>query len=312
MKEKKISIIIPVYFNELNIPVSYRVLKESVLDALTIDYELIFVDDGSGDNSLRELQAVRNVNEKVKIIKLSRNFGSHTAILAGMSNATGDCITVISADLQDPPVIILKMLEKWASGKEVILAAREDREEPFLNKLFSNSYYKLMKKFALKDMPQGGFDCFLIDKKVKNIIVDMKEKNTTIMGLILWCGFDREIITYVRKEREIGKSRWTLSKKIKLFIDSFIAFSYTPIKFITTLGLITSSLGFGFGTYLILNKVILGIEVEGWTSLMVVILFLSGFQMIMLGIIGEYLWRSFDETRKRPVFIIDQKEGFDE
>ncbi len=305
----KLSIIIPVYFNEGNIPYLYEKLKETIFDNKNIDYEIIFVDDGSKDNSYNELIKLRAKNDKIKLIKLSRNFGSHTAILAGLSNCTGDCATVISADLQDPPTIILEMLEKYKEGNKVVLAVRTDREESIVQKFFSNSYYKLMKKYAIPNMPEGGFDCFLIDRKVIEVLISMKEKNSTLMGQILWCGFKTDSIYYVRREREIGKSRWTLAKKIKLFIDSFMAFSYTPIKLMSGLGFLISSLGFLYGIYIFLNKIFNDIPIEGWSSLMIVLLLLSGIQMIILGVIGEYLWRSFDESRKRPTFIIEEKEG---
>ncbi|WP_066315208.1 glycosyltransferase family 2 protein [Bacillus sp. FJAT-29814] len=307
----KLSIIIPVYFNELNIPFLFDKLNQDILTNPAYDHELIFVDDGSGDNSYAELLKLKNRHSKVKLIKLSRNFGSHTAILAGLTYSTGDCATVISADLQDPPEIINRMFEKWKEGNKVVLAVREDREESFSQKLFSNTYYNLMKRYALPNMPEGGFDCFLIDRQVVDILKNIQEKNTTIMGLILWAGFKTEKIYYVRKEREIGKSRWTLAKKIKLFIDSFLAFSYVPIRFMSLIGVIVSFLSFLAGGYLIINKLINGVEVQGWTSLMVVFLFVAGIQMVMIGIIGEYLWRNMDESRKRPVFIIEEKVGFE-
>ncbi|SDM69879.1 dolichol-phosphate mannosyltransferase [Bacillus sp. OK048] len=305
-----LSIIIPVYYNEQNIPFLFDKLREKILTNPNYDYELIFVDDGSGDSSYEELKKLRNQNSKVKLIKLSRNFGSHTAILAGLTYASGDCATVIAADLQDPPEIINRMFEKWTEGNQVVLAVREDREESFTQKLFSNTYYKLMRRYALVNMPEGGFDCFLIDRQVVDILKNIQEKNTTIMGLILWAGFKTEKIYYIRKEREIGKSRWTLAKKVKLFIDSFLAFSYVPIRFMSLIGVIVSLLSFLFGGYLIINKIVNGVDVQGWTSLMVVFLFVAGIQMIMMGIIGEYLWRNMDESRRRPVFIIEEKVGF--
>lgn len=305
----KLSVVIPVYYNEGNIPSLYDKLRVTIIENKSIDYEIIFVDDGSKDNSYNELVKLRQKNDKIKLIKLSRNFGSHTAILAGLSNASGDCATVISADLQDPPMIILDMLEKYNEGNKVVIAVREDREESWIQKFFSNTYYKLMKRFALPNMPEGGFDCFLIDRMVIDVLTSMKEKNSSLMGQILWCGFKTEKIYYIRKEREIGKSRWTLSKKIKLFIDSFMAFSYAPIRIMSGLGFVISSIGFIYGLIIFLNKLINGVIIEGWTSLMIAFLVLSGVQMMLLGVIGEYLWRSFDESRKRPTFIIEEKEG---
>ncbi len=306
----KLSIIIPVYYNEQNIPFLFDKLSEEILLNQNYEHELIFVDDGSGDNSYEELVKLRNKHSRVKIIKLSRNFGSHTAILAGLTYASGDCATVISADLQDPPEIINRMFDKWKEGNKVVLAVREDREESFTQKLFSNTYYKMMKRYALSNMPEGGFDCFLIDRKIVDILKSIEEKNTTLMGQILWAGFKTEKIYYIRKERELGKSRWTLAKKIKLFIDSFLAFSYAPIRFMSFIGIIVSLLSFLTGGYLIINKLVNGVDVQGWTSLMVIFLFVAGIQMVMMGIIGEYLWRNMDEARKRPVFIIDEKVGF--
>ena len=311
-KLKKLSIIVPVYFNEENLPLFYPQLKKFIDESNKFDYEIVFVDDGSGDNSYAELLKLRSLDERIKVIKLSRNFGSHTAILAGLSHCTGDCATMISADLQDPPEIIIQMFDKWLEGSRVVLAVRADREESLIQKAFSNTYYKLMKKFALKEMPEGGFDCFLIDRKVINILEQLEEKNTSIMGQILWCGFNPAQIHYVRRKREVGKSRWTLSKKMKLFIDSFMAFSYFPIRFISTLGSIIAGVGFLYGLAIIADRLINGAVIQGWTSLMVMMLFLFGINMLMLGVLGEYLWRNFDETRKRPTFIIDEKVGFKE
>ena len=308
---KKLSVIIPVYFNEMNIPKLYEKLME-VLKNNRFCYEIIFVDDGSQDNSYLELLKVREKDNNIKILKLSKNYGSHTAILAGMSHITGDCVTVLSADLQDPPEIIEKMFEKWLEGNKVVLAVRESREDSFLQTFISNTYYKLMQRFALKNMPKGGFDCFLIDKQVCKKIAEMKEKNTSIMGQILWCGFKTKKIYYTRKEREEGKSRWTLSKKVKLFVDSFLAFSYFPIRFMSFLGFLFSIFGFFGIIYLLLNKLFNNVSIQGWTSIVVIILLISGIQMLIMSIIGEYVWRILDEVKNRPNYIIEEEVGFDE
>jgi bactoprenol glucosyl transferase; cps-53 (kple1) prophage len=283
-----------------------------VLKSDKFSYEVIFVDDGSQDNSYLELLKIRKKDNNIKILKLSRNYGSHTAILAGMSHIKGDCVTVLSADLQDPPEIIERMFEKWLEGNKVVLAVRESREEPFLQTFISNTYYKLMQRFALKNMPKGGFDCFLIDKQVCKKVAEMKEKNTSIMGQILWCGFKTEKIYYTRREREEGKSRWTLSKKIKLFVDSFLSFSYFPIRFMSFLGFLFSIFGFFGIVYLLLNKLLNNVSIQGWTSTIVVVLFVSGVQMLIISVIGEYIWRILDEVKGRPVYIIEEEVGFDE
>lgn len=306
---KKISIIVPVYYNEQNLEDLYDSLNKIVFKELDMDYELIMIDDGSGDGSYEIMKKLRNIDRRVKLVKMARNFGSHVALLAGMSYATGDCVTCAPADLQDPPENILKMLEKWKAGAKVVLAVRKDREESLMQKFFSNSYYRLMGRFALKDMPKGGFDSFLIDRKVAKIICEMEEKNTTIMGQILWCGFKHEMIYYVRRKREKGKSRWTFSKKVKYFIDSFVSFSYVPIRFASVVGILASLASLAWIVFIVCIKIFVGIDTDGWTTLMAVLLFSSGLILLTLGVIGEYLWRIFDTVRNRPIFIVEETKG---
>lgn len=308
----KVSIIVPIYYNELNIPHLYEQMKEKILTRTDFEAEIVCVDDGSKDGSYKALLELREKDDRFKVVKLSRNFGSHTAILAGFAHATGDCMTMVAADLQEPLEIIIEMYEKWKQGKKVVIAVRKDREDGFFQKLFSNTYYSLMQKYALKDMPSGGFDCFFIDKKVRDVLVSMNEKNSSIVGQVLWAGFEMDKIYYVRKKREIGESKWTLSKKIKLFIDSFMAFSYVPIRFISTLGIFISIVGFILAVFLIVNKFMFNVPVQGWTTMMITLLMLSGIQMLTLGVIGEYLWRNFDESRGRPTYIVEETHGIDE
>lgn len=301
-----LSIIIPVYFNEMNLHDLYDDLKTKVLDKIK-DVELVFVDDGSKDRSYEILKELASSHKNIQIIRLSRNFGSHAAILAGLSHCKGDCAMVKAADLQEPSEMILSMYEKWQEGSNVVLAVRKDREESFVQKLFSNTYYKLMKKTALPNMPKGGFDCFLIDKKVIKVLESMDEKNTSLIMQVLWCGFKTDMVYYTRLKREKGNSKWTFSKKIKLIVDSLLGFSYLPIRVISGLGLLFSIGSFVFLCYIIIAKLTINIAVDGWTMMMVIILLCNGIMMSMLGVIGEYLWRTFDASRKRPVYIIEEK-----
>ncbi len=301
----KLSIIIPVYYNELNLSDLYADLKEKVLLKVD-DYELVFVDDGSKDRSFEILTKLKEKDDKVVVVKLSRNFGSHAAILAGLAQCSGDCAMMKAADLQEPSEMILDMYEKWKQGNNVVLAVRADREEGFLQKFLSNTYYKVMKKIAISNMPEGGFDCFLIDRKVIQVLTLMDEKNSTLMGQILWSGFKTDMVYYVRLEREKGKSKWTLSKKIKLFVDSVLSFSYFPIRFITTIGIIVFSFTLLWMGYILVNHLFGEIVVEGWTTLMLTSLFFYGLILLTLGIIGEYLWRTFDAARTRPTYIIEE------
>lgn len=301
----KLSIIIPVYFNEDTLMMLYQDLKEKVLFKLE-DYEIVMVDDGSGDNSWEVIKAISELDNKVIPIKLSRNFGSHAAILAGYANCTGDCGVVKAADLQEDSELILKMYESWKNGNKVVLAAREDREEGFFQKLFANTYYTLMRKFVMKSMPKGGFDCFLIDRKVIEVLKLLDEKNSAITLQILWAGFKTDIIYYVRKKREIGKSRWTFSKKIKLVVDSMMSFSYFPVRFISGFGATSFIISSLWGTLLVLNKIFNGSPVNGWTTIVVLLLLSFGIIMLTLGILGEYIWRILDASRNRPPYIIDE------
>lgn len=309
---KKISIIVPVYYNQDNLLPLYADLKEKVFNKLkentNTEYELIMVDDGSKDNSYKVMQDLAKIDSNIKIIHLSRNYGEHAAILAGLSQCTGDCAVRKAADLQEPSEMILDMMKKYDEGYKVVLATRADREEPIVQKAFSNLYAFLMRKLALHNMPKGGFDSFLIDRQVIDFLVKMQESNTSLMSQILWAGFETATVPYVRKKREIGKSRWTLSKKIKLVYDSLISFSYFPIKMITNVGFFSFFISVMLLLIIIYKKFVGKIDVEGYTSLIMVMLMAFGIIMLSIGIIGEYLWRTYDAARKRPPYIIEKVE----
>ena len=306
---KTFSIVVPVYYNALNIPhliPRFQNLQESLPD---YNLEFIFVDDGSGDNSFQLLAEAHKQDARIKIIKLSRNFGSMAAIQAGLSYAKGDCAGVIAADLQDPPELFLEMIREWERGKKVVLALREGRKDTVLQNIFSATYYYLLRRFAIEDYPRGGFDMVLIDRQIVEELGRITEKNTNIMSLIFWLGYERGSVSYVRQQREAGISRWTVAKKLKLFIDTFINFSYAPIRFISGIGLVTAVMSFAYGLLVILLRFFGIIAVPGWTILVVILTFFLGLIMIMLGIIGEYLWRILDESRKRPPYVIDKIIG---
>lgn len=304
---KIFSIIVPVYYNALNLPDTIPALMALAQAVPDYQLELVFVDDGSKDNSLEILRDFqRRYPDTIRVVKLTRNFGSMAAIQAGMMVAQGDCVGVIAADLQDPPELFLDMIHYWESGIKSIFAVRQDREESLLQKNFSNSYYRLIRRFAIKDYPDGGFDFLLIDRQVVNEINKIQEKNTNLMSLVFWLGFKPVMIPYVRRARRKGKSRWTLTKKIKLFIDTFVSFSYFPIRLFSTIGILFALGAFVYGLYVLYAWWRMEIGVRGWVTTILLLTFTSGVQMTMLGILGEYLWRTLDETRKRPHFIIDE------
>jgi glycosyltransferase involved in cell wall biosynthesis len=304
----KLSIVIPCYFNEQNIPVTTaELVSNEKLFPTDISFEYVFVDDGSKDNTYNELlKFQQQYPEKVKVIKLAGNVGSYNAILAGLNFATGDCNVILTADLQDPPELIPKMYEYWQKGIKFVIANRTDREESWSQKLFSNTFHRLMKRLALKNIPDGGFDLVLFDKQLREQAVKMNESNAHLIYLLAWMDFDFVSIPYVRRKREIGKSRWTVQKKIKLFIDSFVSFSFFPIRTISVMGILLGVAAFLYGIFVIIAKITGLVDLAGWTSIMVVLLFVSSVQMISLGVIGEYVWRSLDAARKRPNFLVDK------
>lgn len=304
----KLSIIIPCYFNEGNIPVTTaELLKNEVNFPPDVEFEYVMVDDGSKDGTLNELLKFEKANPgKVKVVKLVANYGSYNAIVAGMEVATGDCNVVITADLQDPVELMPKMYAYWQQGLKLVIANREERTEGFFKDLFAKTFQFLMKNFALENLPDGGFDYVLFDKMVREEVVKMQEKNTNSLYLMLALGFDYVNIPYVRRERKIGKSRWTLKKKLKLFVDSFVSFSFLPIRVITTTGFLLGFSALAYGLFVAFARITGVIESKGWSSTMLVLLFVSSFQMISLGILGEYLWRTLDASRKRPNYLIDK------
>lgn len=300
----KLSIIVPVYYNENNLLPLYEDLKDKVLNKLK-DYEIVMVDDGSGDSSWEKMKELQRMDPQIHLIKLSRNFGSHAAILAGLARASGDCAVIKAADLQEPSEILLEMFEEWKKGNNVVLAVREGREESVFQKAFSNLYYWLVRKLALPNMPRTGFDIFLIDRKVIEVLKLMDEKNSAITLQVLWSGFKTSTIKYVRKKREIGKSRWTLRKKIKLVVDSIVSFSYVPIRFMAAIGALFFIGSIIWGIVVFVSKLAGNIETPGYTTSLIFQLFSSGLIMFTLGILGEYMWRILDAARKRPTYIVE-------
>lgn len=307
----KLSIIVPVYWNSDTLMLLYQDMKEKILHKLEA-YEIVFVDDGSGDNSWEIMNQIRDIDENVRLVKLSRNFGEHAAILAGLSVCTGDCAVTKQADLQEDSELILQLYDKWKEGNKVVLAVRADRDEGAVQKFFANLYYTMMRKLVIKDMPKGGFDCYLLDRQVIEVLLMLDEKNSALTLQVLWVGFKSDKVYFHRKAREIGKSRWTLSKKIKLVVDSMMSFSYFPVRFMSLLGSAYAVVAVIMAVVLVAQRVSGVEDMPGWTSLMVVMLFSFGVIMVMLGLLGEYIWRALDASRNRPPFLIDETKGFDE
>jgi polyisoprenyl-phosphate glycosyltransferase len=304
---KKLSIVVPVYFNADSLPPLFEKLLgiEQQLAGTGMALELIFVDDGSGDTSLDELLHIKKVRPDTKIIKLTRNFGAVHASKCGFQFVTGDCFMILAADLQDPPELILEMVGKWRAGSKFTICERMSREDPLVSKLYSAVFYWLLHKLVISDYPEGGYDMALMDKSLLPHIAN-SSKNLYTPLLAYWLGFKPEIIRYHRAKREHGKSRWTFNKKFKAFLDVMLGFSVTPIRLISAFGIVIAILSFTYGASVVVNAILGNVPVAGFASLAALITFLLGLIIVMLGMIGEYLWRVFDEINKRPEVVIDE------
>lgn len=300
----KISIVIPVYWNSDTLMMLYEDMKAKILTQLG-DYEIVMVDDGSGDSSWEVMNEIRALDENVKCVRLSRNYGEHAAILAGLSQCSGDCAVTKQADLQEDSTLILEMYESWKQGNKVVIAVRKERDESAVKKFFANSYYTIVRKFIDKNMPEGGFDCYLLDRQVIDVLLKLDENNSALTLQVLWCGFRPDFVYFHRLDREVGESRWTLSKKFKLVVDSMMSFSYFPIRFMCGVGVTFAIIAFLWIIAVFIEYFALGTPIAGWASLMCLVLFSAGLIMLMLGILGEYLWRTLDASRNRPPFLID-------
>lgn len=303
----KLSIIIPVYFNEANLRPLYRDIKEKVIDKIDYEYEIIMVNDGSKDQSYAVMQELAELDPKIKIVSLSRNFGSHAAILCGLEKCTGNCAVIKAADLQEPTELILEMVASWQKGNNVVLAAREARQESKKTTFFADFYYGMVRRTALPNMPKHGFDVYLIDRKVINVLLQLDEKNSALTGQILWSGFKTDVVYYTRLAREIGESKWTLKKKIRLVMDTLFSFTSLPITLVLTVGAGSIIGAIIWAIVVLVSKLLGAIDVSGWTTLFIFNLFSFGIIMMTLGILGEYLWRTFDAARNRPPYIIEDE-----
>jgi dolichol-phosphate mannosyltransferase len=303
----KISFVVAVYRNAGAISRTYHMIKDLFAQDLPeYEYEFVFVDDGSDDGSLAEILELKQHDDRVKAITFTRNFGQMAAMLAGLKQASGDAVVNISADLQDPAELIPQMVEKWKGGAELVICYRTDRSDTFAAKLFSRFAYGAL-RLAIPQIPPGGFDFVLMDRTALDEFNSVDVRNRFFQGDLLWTGYRTSFIPYVRLKRTIGKSQYNLAKKLKNFLDAFLDASYLPIRFISLVGLITSTLGVLYSLTIIYSWIRGATPFSGWAPLMIVTLIVGGLIMVMLGIIGEYIWRIYDEVRKKPNYVIRDK-----
>jgi dolichol-phosphate mannosyltransferase len=305
-----LSVIIPVY-NEANNIKELATRLNQTLAGLPEDWEVLFINDGSRDGSWEMLEGLAKTDKRIKLINFSRNFGHQNALAAGIDHCQGKAAIIMDGDLQDPPELIPELFAKWKQGYHVVYAQRTSREyEPASKRFFAGVFYRLIKRITSLDMPLDTGDFRLIDRRVIDILKNLPENNLFLRGLVAWTGFRQTGVQFNRERRYAGKPKYSFKKSLELAIAGITSFSVFPLRLASYLGFLVSGFSFLFALYVIYKKFFLDVATEGWASLMVVILFLGGVQLLTLGIIGEYLGKLNEEQKKRPKYIVADKVNF--
>ena len=304
---KTISFVIPVYRNERAVTLTYEKIRGALAsDLSTYAYEFVFVDDGSDDGSLAELRKLAAADPHVRIISFTRNFGQMAAILAGLKGATGDLVLHLSADLQDPVELIPRMVRDYEGGSELVIGHRAEREDKWTSRITSRIFYRII-RMSFPEMPAGGFDYVLMARRVVDSFNSIEVRNRFFQGDLLWLGYKTTFIPYTRAKRTIGRSQYTFAKRLKNSLDAILDSSYLPIRFISVVGAGTAFLGFLYALNIAYVYFRHGTPFTGWAPIMILLLIIGGVLMLMLGIIGEYTWRIYDEIKKKPNYVIREK-----
>jgi glycosyltransferase involved in cell wall biosynthesis len=310
-----LSLVIPIYRSAENIPDLIREL-DALNSELKRELEIVFVVDGSPDESewlLRDL--LPSCGFASRLVVLSRNFGAFSAIAAGLKVGRGDFFAVMAADLQEPPQLIPKFYEKLSGTDlrerpDIVFGTRSERQDPVLSRLFSNTFWSLYRFFVNADIPEGGVDIFACNRKVRDQVIALTERGSSLIGLLFWVGFKRSFVPYVRQERVRGKSSWSLRKKWNYFLDSFFSFTNLPIRLLTNVGIFGLALSVSMGIMVTFSKIFGLLTVPGYAATILTVLFFGGLNSLGLGIIGEYVWRTFQNTQSRPNFIVRESVEF--
>ena len=308
------SIVVPLYNEEEVINETYKRLK-AVMDTLGEEYELVFVNDGSRDRTAELVTGICEVDGNVKLLNFSRNFGHQIAVTAGMDYAKGDAIVVIDADLQDPPEVILSMIEKWKEGFEVVYGKRLKRKgETWFKKLTAKMFYRTLASLTTVDIPVDAGDFRLIDRKVCDALKALPEQNRYVRGLVSWVGFKQTAVEYVREKRFAGETKYPLKKMLKFAMDGITSFSYKPLRLATYVGFFMSVVSFMYLIYVLIDRLLFTDELAiatGWASIVSINLFFNGIMLIILGITGEYIGRIYDEVKRRPLYIVAETKNLE-
>lgn len=305
-----ISIVVPMLNEAGNVRAMCEALREMTQATSGYDWEFVFVDDGSTDGTFQLLCEEHERDRRIKIVQLSRNYGGAIADSAGLQFATGDAAVVIAGDLQDHPREIPRLLEAWRKGFDVVWAVRATRDDPPLDRFFSSMFARLIRLVALPNFPKTGSGGFcLLGRVVIDALNAYPERNRGVGALVLHSGFRQTQVTYHRQRREVGSSKWSFRRKVRAAIDIIVSFSVLPLRIGSMAGFVCAILAFVLIGIQVVNRLLYGTEVPGLTQLSVLVLFLGGLQLLMLGVLGEYLWRTLDDTRRRPLFLVQELRG---
>jgi glycosyltransferase involved in cell wall biosynthesis len=305
-----LSVVIPIFNEEETLEVLYARLSK-VLDGLGEDYEVIFVNDGSRDRSELLLRDIQKRNPRFKSIHFSRNFGHQTAITCGFDHAKGRAVIAMDGDLQDPPEVLPDLLARWREGYDVVYAVRQKRKEGLLKRTAYKTFYWVLHKVSYLDIPLDSGDFSLIDRRVIDVLQSMPERNRFVRGLRTWAGFRQIGYEYAREARFAGQSKYSLGKLMKLAFDGLVSYSYVPLRLVSNVGLLVSMSALAYMGYLLVARMFGDMPIQGWTSTVVILLFLGGIQLLSLGVIGEYVGRIFEEVKHRPQYVVRDRVGFD-
>lgn len=302
MKNVDVSVVVPLFNEEENVSTLHARLT-AALGSTTMSYELVFVDDGSRDRTAQQLQAFAARDARITVVELARNFGHQVAITAGLDHTSGRGVIVMDGDLQDPPEVLPQFIAKWQEGHDVVFAIREHRKEGLAYRVAYAAFYKLLQQVASIHIPLDSGDFCIMDRRVVDLLATLPERNRFVRGIRSWVGLDQVGLAYERQTRHAGKPKYTLLRLVYLALDGLISFSYVPLRVITVLGFVVSCLSILLAIFYAIEKLTLGLNPPGFATLTVALFFLSGVQLITLGVIGEYVGRIFDEVKGRPLYV---------
>ena len=310
-ESKRISIVIPCYNEQEVISETLKRLKDFCAELSGLDVELIFIDDGSKDNTRELLKGYAAEDSRIKVICFARNFGHQIAVTAGIDAAIGDAVVLIDADLQDPPEIVHQMISKWKEGYDVVYGTRTERlgESPF-KVATARGFYRLLNKLSTVPIPLDTGDFRLMSRAVVNTLRAMPECDRFVRGMVSWVGFKQTALPYKRAKRFAGESKYPLRKMLRFATDGILSFSTKPLQLSVGLGMISAAIALAGILYAFFLRVFTSVWVEGWTALMIAVLFIGGVQLVCIGILGEYIGRIYNETKNRPLYVVQEYVGF--